>query len=70
MVDQPVYPRPVQEKLPFWVGVGGTSQSFVRAGMLGLPLMVAVIGGETEQFRPLVAGVIIYHDGKVLMEAT
>lgn len=52
--DQPVYPRPVQDKLPVWVGVGGTPQSFVRAGMLGLPLMVAVIGGETERFRPLV----------------
>lgn len=52
--NQPVYPRPVQKKLPVWVGVGGTAQSFVRAGMLGLPLMVAVIGGETESFRPLV----------------
>jgi len=52
--DQPVYPRPVQDKLPVWVGVGGTPQSFVRAGMHGLPLMVAVIGGETERFRPLV----------------
>jgi probable LLM family oxidoreductase len=52
--DQPVYPRPVQEKLPVWVGVGGTPQSFVRAGMLGLPLMVAIIGGEPERFRPLV----------------
>ncbi|MCC8407807.1 LLM class flavin-dependent oxidoreductase [Mucilaginibacter sp. UR6-1] len=52
--NQPVYPRPVQEKLPVWVGVGGTPQSFVRAGMLGLPLMVAIIGGETERFRPLV----------------
>lgn len=52
--DQPVYPRPVQKKLPVWVGVGGTPQSFVRAGMLGLPLMLAVIGGETERFRPLV----------------
>lgn len=51
---QPVYPRPLQEKLPVWVGVGGTAQSFVRAGMLGLPLMVAIIGGETERFRPLV----------------
>jgi len=51
---QPVYPRPVQEKLPVWVGVGGTPQSFARAGMLGLPLMVAVIGGETASFRPLV----------------
>ncbi|PST83822.1 LLM class flavin-dependent oxidoreductase [Pedobacter yulinensis] len=52
--NQPVYPRPVQKKLPVWVGVGGTAQSFVRAGMLGLPLMVAVIGGETERFRPLI----------------
>lgn len=52
--NQPVYPRPVQEKLPVWLGVGGTPESFVRAGSLGLPLMVAVIGGETERFRPLV----------------
>ncbi|MES2332659.1 MAG: LLM class flavin-dependent oxidoreductase [Bacteroidota bacterium] len=52
--DQPVYPRPLQEKLPIWLGVGGTPESFVRAGMLGLPLMVAVIGGETHRFRPLV----------------
>lgn len=50
----PVYPRPAQELLPIWVGVGGTPQSFVRAGSLGLPLMVAVIGGETHRFRPLV----------------
>ncbi len=54
MNNQPVYPRPLQEKLPVWVGVGGTPQSFVRAGMLGLPLMVAVIGGETARFRPLI----------------
>lgn len=52
--NQPVYPRPLQKKLPVWVGAGGTPQSFVRAGMLGLPLMVAIIGGETERFRPLV----------------
>lgn len=52
--NQPIYPRPLQKKLPVWLGVGGTAQSFVRAGMLGLPLMVAVIGGETERFRPLV----------------
>jgi probable LLM family oxidoreductase len=50
----PVYPRPLQEKLPIWLGVGGTPESFVRAGTLGLPLMVAVIGGETHRFRPLV----------------
>ncbi len=52
--NQPVYPRALQEKLPVWLGVGGTPASFVRAGSLGLPLMVAVIGGETERFRPLV----------------
>jgi alkanesulfonate monooxygenase SsuD/methylene tetrahydromethanopterin reductase-like flavin-dependent oxidoreductase (luciferase family) len=52
--NQPVYPRPLQEKLPVWLGVGGTPESFVRAGTLGLPLMVAIIGGETERFRPLV----------------
>ena len=50
----PVYPRPMQDSLPIWIGVGGTPESFVRAGTLGLPLMVAVIGGETHQFRPLV----------------
>lgn len=49
-----IYPRPIQEPLPIWVGVGGTPESFVRAGTLGLPLMVAVIGGETHRFRPLV----------------
>ncbi len=54
LTNQPVYPRPFQEELPIWIGVGGTPQSFVRAGMLGLPLMVAIIGGETRQFRPLV----------------
>ncbi|MBW8686681.1 LLM class flavin-dependent oxidoreductase [Chitinophaga rhizophila] len=54
MKNQPVYPRPLQEKLPIWLGVGGTPQSFVRAGALGLPLMVAIIGGETHRFRPLV----------------
>ena len=50
----PVYPRALQEKLPVWLGVGGTPESFVRAGSLGLPLMVAVIGGETHRFRPLI----------------
>jgi probable LLM family oxidoreductase len=54
LTGQGVYPRPVQEPFPIWVGVGGTPESFVRAGSLGLPLMVAVIGGETRQFRPLV----------------
>ena len=54
MKDQPVYPRPLQQPLPIWLGVGGTPESFIRAGMLGLPLMVAIIGGETHRFRPLV----------------
>ena len=52
--NQPIYPRALQDKLPVWLGVGGTPESFVRAGQLGLPLMVAIIGGETERFRPLV----------------
>jgi probable LLM family oxidoreductase len=51
---EPVYPRPVQEKLPIWLGVGGTPASFVRAGELGLPLMLAIIGGQPHRFRPLV----------------
>jgi probable LLM family oxidoreductase len=52
--NQAVYPRSLQEKIPVWLGVGGTPESFIRAGSLGLPLMVAIIGGETERFRPLV----------------
>ncbi|WP_419804226.1 LLM class flavin-dependent oxidoreductase [Terriglobus sp.] len=51
---QGVFPRPVQQKMPVWLGVGGTPQSFVRAGVLGLPLMVAIIGGEPHRFRPLI----------------
>lgn len=51
---QGVFPRPHQPHLPLWIGVGGTPQSFARAGALGLPLMVAVIGGSFERFRPLV----------------
>jgi probable LLM family oxidoreductase len=54
LTGQGVYPRPVQNPLPVWVGVGGTPQSFARAGALGLPLMVAIIGGETRRFRPLI----------------
>ncbi len=49
-----VYPRPVQNPLPVWLGVGGTPKSFARAGTLGLPLMVAIIGGEPHRFRTLV----------------
>jgi probable LLM family oxidoreductase len=51
--DQPVYPRPLQDPLPVWVAVGGTPQSVVRAGTLGLPLALAIIGGEPERFAPL-----------------
>lgn len=49
-----VLPRPSQDPLPIWIGVGGTPESFIRAGRLGLPLVVAVIGGHTHRFRPLV----------------
>ena len=52
--NQAVYPRPIQNKIPIWLGVGGTPASFIRAGTLGLPLMVAVIGGDTHRFRPLI----------------
>ena len=54
LTGQGVYPRPVQNPLPIWLGVGGTPESFARAGRLGLPLMVAIIGGEPRRFRPLV----------------
>ena len=49
---QGVYPRPVQEPLPVWVAVGGTPESAARAGRLGLPMALAIIGGEPERFRP------------------
>jgi probable LLM family oxidoreductase len=49
-----VWPRPVQEALPVWVAVGGSPQSVVRAGTLGLPLTIAIIGGGPERFVPLV----------------
>src|SRR5271163_3103568 len=54
LTGQGVYPRPLQNPLPIWLGVGGTPESFVRAGDLGLPLMVAIIGGEPYRFRPLI----------------
>ncbi|MCA1322238.1 LLM class flavin-dependent oxidoreductase [Bacillus tianshenii] len=49
-----VYPRPVQNPLPVWIGSGGNAESVVRAGMLGLPLVLAIIGGSPEHFKPLV----------------
>jgi probable LLM family oxidoreductase len=49
-----VYPRPVQDPLPVWIAVGGTPRSVMRAGTLGLPLAVAIIGGAPARFGPLV----------------
>ena len=54
LTGQGVYPRPLQNSIPIWLGVGGTPASFARAGALGLPLMVAIIGGEPHRFRPLI----------------
>src|SRR5690606_25398514 len=48
-----VYPRPYNERLPIWLAVGGTPNSVARAGMLGLPLALAIIGGEPARFAPL-----------------
>ena len=52
--DLGVYPRPVQDPLPVWIGSGGNSESVIRAGLLGLPLVLAIIGGSPIQFAPLV----------------
>jgi probable LLM family oxidoreductase len=54
LTGQGIFPRPVQQRLPIWLGVGGTPASFARAGALGLPLMIAIIGGEPHRFRPLI----------------
>ncbi len=54
LTGQGVYPRPLQNPLPIWIGAGGTPKSFARAGALGLPLMVAIIGGEPHRFRSLI----------------
>lgn len=58
LVDQAIYPRAQQQPLPVWIGVGGTPASMVRAGHLGLPVALAIIGGEPARFRPLVD---LYH---------
>jgi probable LLM family oxidoreductase len=50
----PVYPRPLQDPLPVWIAVGGHPESVVRAGRLGLPLALAIIGGQPRRFVPLV----------------
>jgi probable LLM family oxidoreductase len=49
-----VYPRPIQDPLPVWVAVGGSPESVARAGALGLPLTLAIIGGQPERFKPLI----------------
>lgn len=54
LTGQGVYPRPLQQPLPVWVAVGGTPQSVVRAGRLGLSLALAIIGGRPAQFAPFV----------------
>jgi probable LLM family oxidoreductase len=54
LTGEGVYPRPMQSPLPIRVGVGGTPESFIRAGKLGLPLVVAIIGGEARNFRPMI----------------
>lgn len=54
LTGEGIYPRPLQNPLPVWLGVGGTPSSFTRAGLRGLPLMVAIIGGEPHRFRPLI----------------
>jgi len=59
LVDAGVWPRPLQERLPVWIAVGGTPASVVRAGSLGLPLALAIIGGLPERFAPLVT---LYRD--------
>lgn len=53
LVQQPVHPRPAQEKLPVWIGVGGTPSSAARAGRLGLPLALGIIAGDVRRFAPL-----------------
>lgn len=73
--DLGVYPRPEQEKLPIWIASGGTPQSAVRAGMLGLPLVLAIIGGSPLQFAPIVklykqAGEQAGHDPSTLTVAS
>lgn len=71
LTGQGVYPRPAQDSLPIWIGVGGSPESFARAGALGLPMMVAIIGGEPRRFAQLVdlyrrAGAHAGHDPATL----
>jgi alkanesulfonate monooxygenase SsuD/methylene tetrahydromethanopterin reductase-like flavin-dependent oxidoreductase (luciferase family) len=52
ITEKGVYPRPVQPKIPVWIGVGGTPASVIRAGQLGLPLTIAILGGAPAQYVP------------------
>jgi len=54
LLERSVFPRPIQEQLPVWIAVGGTPASVARAGRLGLPLALAIIGGQPHRFRPLI----------------
>ncbi len=70
-----IYPRPVQDPLPVWIGSGGNTQSVIRAGLLGLPLVLAIIGGRPVQFAPLVelykrAAIQAGHDPRKLRVAS
>ncbi|MFM9278591.1 LLM class flavin-dependent oxidoreductase [Paenibacillus jiagnxiensis] len=70
-----VYPRPVQNPLPVWIGSGGNTESVIRAGLLGLPLVLAIIGGRPVQFAPLVelykkAAAHAGHDASLLSVAS
>ncbi|GAA4144808.1 LLM class flavin-dependent oxidoreductase [Sphingobacterium kyonggiense] len=53
LINQSVYPRPVNNSMPIWIAVGGTTESVIRAGKLGLPVMFAIIGGSPINFKPL-----------------
>src|SRR5205085_4103077 len=53
IADRGVYPRPIQDPLPIWVAVGGTPESAIRTGTLGLPMALAIIGGMPERFAPV-----------------
>lgn len=54
LIDQGIYPRPKQDPIPVWIAVGGTPDSVIRAGKLGLPLTIAIIGGRPDNFVPFV----------------
>ncbi len=74
LAEAGVWPRPLQDPLPVWVAVGGSPESVIRAGKLGLPLTIAIIGGQPARFAPLVelyreAGLQVGHDPETLRVA-